>query len=533
MFKKFVSKLPPNLADMLKKWVIPAAGAAAITAVIIALLWQNNNRYVMLFGAQENLPVSQVVEVLAAEGMPYRVEPKSGGLLVREGDLPKARMMLAAKGITAPAPAGYELMDKDEMLGSSQFIQNVRFRRSLEGELAQSMMALESVDYARVHLGIVEGSSFVLSNKPDSSASVMLRLKYGRQLSDDQVAAIVSLVAGSVPGMKPEGVRVVDQRGTLLSANIADLVGGGSSLRNSAEMIQRVRQETEQNLANLLTPLVGRDNFRISVVPHIDFSQVEETQERHLNEPRTLQENINQQNTSEPLAAGIPGSLSNRPATAPVADAAPPQPSTSNQVQRQFSWDRDVRHIRHAGFQLQKLSVSVVLNQQAAAITAWSDAQQAELQPLLANAAGIDTARGDRLTLSQLAFITPAVPDELIEAWWERDSTLRWAERGGIALLVLLIVLFGLLPMMRRIGQSRTPPAEPVVPAAAATAYDDDSAPGLPTSAFPGDDNLPPQGSGLETKVAFLQTLAQSETDRVAEVLKQWISSNDRVNSDK
>lgn len=532
MLEKIQALLPANVAAMVKKWLLPAAIAAVITAVIVALLWQSNNKWTTLFGSQENLPMAEVVETLSGEGLSYRVAPDSGMVLVREGDLSQARMALAAKGIRAASPNGYELMDKEEMLGSSQFVQNVRLRRSMEGELAQSIMALDSVEYARVHLGISETSSFVLSNKPNSTASVVLRLKYGRQLSDEQVAAIVSLVASSVPGMKAEQISVVDQKGTLLSAHIAEQLNGRTGLRNSGEMVQQMREQVERNIANLLVPVLGRENFRVSVVPRIDFSQVEETQERFLNEPRIANEQVSQDNTTEQLAVGIPGSLSNRPANAPAQNTNNEQMATRNQAQRQFNWDRDVRHVKYQGYSVLKLTVAVVLNQNAAVVQGWNADNQTQINSLLTKAAGIDSQRGDELSLALLAFSPPEMTEEAAVAWWERESTLMWAERGGIGLLALLVILFGLLPMMRRVARQSpaTSESESTTLLADVTVdeKEDDDAPALPNSSFSGDDNLPPQSSGLETKINYLQILAQSETDRVAEVLKQWISSNER-----
>lgn len=538
MGEKLKSLLAGLPVTQLKKSWPGALGALAATAIIMALLWQNNSHYTLLFGAKQNIPIAQAVEVLSGEAIPYRVEPQSGSLLVRESDLPTARMALAAKGITARTPAGYELMDKEEMLGSSQFIQNVRFRRSLEGELAQSMMALDAVEFARVHLGISETSSFVLSNKPDSSASVVLRLHYGRTLTDDQVAAIVNLVAGSLPGMKPEQVRVVDQHGTLLSAGL-EASGSRSGEKSVSDAMQRLRQETGRSLANVLMPVIGDQNFRISVVPRLNASRVEETQERFLGEPRPASESLMQENTTEQLAVGIPGSLSNRPANSPAAAQGgnnPAQLATRNQAQRQFHYDRDIRHIRHPGFQLEKLSVAVVVNQNAPAVKAWTPEQQKRVEQMLSQAAGIDATRGDALTLSLLNFSEVEPDAEPETPWWERQTVIDWIRRGGIALLVGVITLFGLLPMMRRIGLRKEEAEKtPLAPARSEEedGEGDDPAPGLPASTFQGDDNLPPQSSGLEIKIAYLQTLARSETDRVAEVIKQWISSNERSTSRK
>lgn len=194
--KDTFSALPLPTGRIKPQWLM-AAGGVLLVAAIVFSLWRSNQGYVALYGSDEKLPVAQVVEVLGAESIAYRINPDNGQILVPEDKLPRARMALAAKGITAVMPDGYELMDKDEMLGSSQFVQNVRYKRSLEGELARSIMALDPVENARVHLGLSESSSFVMTNKPQSSASVMLQLRYGKHLDEQQVAAIVQLVAGA------------------------------------------------------------------------------------------------------------------------------------------------------------------------------------------------------------------------------------------------------------------------------------------------------------------------------------------------
>ncbi|MBF7978483.1 flagellar basal-body MS-ring/collar protein FliF [Rahnella laticis] len=537
-----LSRLP---VENLRKWGVLAGGAALVTALIVAVMWGSSPNYTALFGSQENIPVAQVVEVLSGEKIAYRIEPASGQILVAEGKLPQARMALAAKGIAALHPAGYELMDKEEMLGSSQFVQNVRFRRSLEGELAQSIMAIDAVGSARVHLGISEASSFVLSNRPQSSASVMVRLKYGQTLSAEQVGAIVNLVSGSVPGMDAANVRVVDQQGQLLSADLEDSSAVTGSKRID-ERVQHIRQQTERNVANLLTSVVGAHNFRVSVVPQVDFSQIEETQERYLGEPRVNSESLQQENTTDEMAIGIPGSLSNRPANAAPAANTNPQGLTSrNQAQRQFAYDRDIRSVRHPGYKLEKLSVAVVLNEAAPALAGWNADKQTAMNQLLTNAVGIDAQRGDVLSLSLMNFAERDTFEEPVLKWWEKPAVMNWAERGGMGLLGLLVILFGILPLLRRVARRPEQPGvgnglpEMLADGVFVDDTGEESKSGdeatlnnaLPRSALQLDDNLPAQSSGLETKIEYLQMLAQSETDRVAEVIKQWISSNERSTS--
>ncbi|KID06290.2 flagellar M-ring protein FliF [Hafnia alvei] len=545
MLNKIKAKIPALPQGINKNMVMIGAAAVVLTGAIVISLWRSNQGYVALFGSQENIPVSQVVEVLGAENIAYRINPDNGQLLIDESSLPKARMALAAKGISAVIPSGYELMDKEEMLGSSQFIQNVRYKRSLEGELAQSIMGLDPVEHARVHLGLMESSSFVMSNKPDSSASVVVRLRYGKELNDQQVGAIVQLVAGSIPGMKVANVRVVDQNGALLSEGFQAGNSNIAGIRQGNDVINRLKADTEKNIANLLSSVVGTSNYRISVVPQVDMSSVEETQERLGGDPRISNESVNQENTTNELAMGVPGSLSNRPAPpAPAAGAAPADAnnqqalSTRNQAQRNYAYDRDVRHIRHPGYKLEKMTVAIVLNKAAPALAEWTPTQVTGLTKLIEDAAGISRDRGDSLTLDMMAFTAPADIDMPMMTWWQDPAIQRWGEMGGIGFLALLAVLFGVRPVARRFSQVR----EPVTVDAIADEMPDNKllekdmvttdeglTQGLPNAiAFQEDNNLPPQSSGLETKVEYMQMLAQRETERVAEVLKQWINSNER-----
>lgn len=547
------SALPLPQGRLKPQWLI-AAGAVLLTGAIVFSLWRSNQGYVALYGSQEKLPVAQVVEVLGAESIAYRINPDNGQILIPEDKLARARMALAAKGITAVMPDGYELMDKEEMLGSSQFVQNVRYKRSLEGELARSIMALDPVENARVHLGLSESSSFVMTNKPQSSASVMLQLHYGKHLDEQQVAAIVQLVAGSVPGLQAASVRVVDQAGNLLSENGQQGGSNMASIRQGRDVIERIKNETISNVAGLLTPLFGSENFRISVTPSVDMSSVEETQERLGKAPQISDENISRENTTNELAIGIPGSLSNRPVNQPAQPVAPPmaanpqaaqtqtQTQTSNpsslssrsQEQRKYAFDRDIRHIRHPGYKLEKLRVAVALNQAAPALANMTPEQLTALTRLVEDAAGIEKTRGDSLTLDRLAFVERTV-DGLPELkWWQDPNIQYWGQNGGIGMLILLTLLFGLRPLAQRYG--RREPAE-LVAIEDTHAIESDlvateaGLTGLPGPAFKEDQELPPQSSGLETKVEYLQMLAENETERMAEVLKQWINSNERTDS--
>lgn len=290
---KKVTQFLPSFSFRLdgnKRLALLAAAAIAATAIIVSVLWNGNHGYVSLYGSQENIPVSQIVTVLDGEKLEYRIDPQSGQILVPEETLSKTRMTLAAKGVQAMLPSGYELMDKDEVLGASQFVQNIRYKRSLEGELAQSIMTLDAVESARVHLALNEESSFVVSDEPQNSASVVVRLHYGSKLDLDQVNAIVHLVSGSVPGLKASQVSVVDQAGNLLSDGIGAGEAVSAATRKRDQILKDIQDKTRASLANVLDSLVGTGNYRVSVMPDLDLSNIDETQEHYGDTPKVNRE---------------------------------------------------------------------------------------------------------------------------------------------------------------------------------------------------------------------------------------------------
>ncbi|MFH7829016.1 flagellar basal-body MS-ring/collar protein FliF [Kluyvera chengduensis] len=541
--------------DGYKRWSLLAGVAIAATAIIVSLLWNSNRGYISLYGRQENLPVSQIITVLDGEKLEYRIDPQSGQILVPEALLSKTRMALAAKGVQAILPNGYELMDKDEVLGTSQFVQNIRYKRSLEGELAQSIMTLDAVESARVHLALNEESSFVVSDEPQNSASVIVRLHYGTKLDMDQVNAIIHLISGSIPGLKASKVSVVDQAGNLLSEGVGAGEAVSAATRKHDQILKDIQDKTRVSIANVLDSLVGTGNYRISVMPDLDLSDIDETKEHYGDVPKVNREESVLDSDTNQIALGIPGSLSNRP---PVANnqvttgnaaantaanaantSAPEALSKHSENKRDYSYDRSVEHIQHPGFEVKRLDVAIVLNQSAPGLKAWKPEQLTQLTTLLNNAAGINAERGDRLSISLLNFVPQAEPDSTAIPLWRDDSVLAWARLAGLGILALLVLLLVVRPVMKRLLAQR-PQAIAQEPAMSGATFDaiepsftaqEEERKNIELPSFSGDDTLPSQSSGLEVKLEFLQKLAMSDTDRVAEVLRQWITSNERIDN--
>ncbi|MFS2215038.1 flagellar basal-body MS-ring/collar protein FliF [Massilia cellulosiltytica] len=562
--------LPPALTKNLTPMLVLAIG---ITAAVMLYMWNDQAGYKPVFGAHEKVVASDMMSVLDAEHVPYRIHPDSGQVMVPTGQLGKVRMLLAAKGVTAQLPAGLELMDKNDPLGVSQFVQDVRFRRGLEGELAQSILTLDAIASARVHLAIAKSSSFVASDGDKSSASVVVAVKPGHTLSNEQIAAIVNMVSGSVAGLAPARVSLVDQNGNYLSSRV-DLTEGFDGAAQGDAAAKRYQDEARANVAGLLGPVLGADNFKVSVTADVDNDKIEETQEKYGEAPKVTSEAMREEMEKSRMALGVPGTLSNRP---PVAANPPADPNAAangaaadpnakaddgsarkNATTRQYAYDRAITQIKRSRGRLKKLSVAVVLNNAKAATpkTGWTPAEIANIDKILRGGLGIDATRGDVLTVSALSFPAPVA----VEPWYqERDNIVDMVRYGMYALGALLGWLLVLRPLMRMLNQRVAPKPAAAAAAAAPTlatvqAGASNALPGavhsagalpapgataaaalpgettaastggtLPVQALLEEYDLPPAGSAVDVMVDHLKVLAGKEPERVAEVVKQWV----------
>ncbi|MGK5074875.1 flagellar basal-body MS-ring/collar protein FliF [Janthinobacterium sp. ZB1P44] len=560
--------IPPALLKNLVPIVVLAIG---ITAMVTMYAWRDQANYKPVFGAREKVAVTDMMATLDAEHIPYRLHPDSGQVLVPDAMLGKVRMLLASKGVTAQLPAGLELMDKNDPLGVSQFVQDVRFRRGLEGELAQSIMTMDAIASARVHLSIAKSTSFVASDGDKSSASIVVALKPGRTLAPEQIAAVINMVAGSVASLAPTRVSLVDQGGNLLSSHV-DLTDGFDASAAGNEGAKRFQDEIRRNVTGLLGPVIGEDNFKLSVTAAVNNDRVDETLEKYGEAPKVTSEAMREEQERNRTVAGIPGSLSNRPPAAAVpapadaAGAAPadgaPKPSDDgtarkNATTRQYAYDRSITQIKRSRGRLEKLSVAVVLNSAAAPNpkTGWTPAELGNIEKMLSSGLGINAQRGDSLSLTALAF--PAKPP--VAQWWEeRDTVVDFSSWLLYALGAVLGYFLILRPLLRLLTTRLAPPAlkqlDPALAlgggsaAAGANGAAVAGAPALGVNGSPlalegeaaagntmpvvpllENYDLPPPGSAVDVMVDHLKVLAEKEPERVAEVVKQWMQKNGRT----
>jgi len=522
--------------------------ASVVACVIVLLLWTASQGYRPLYGQQEKVETSQIIEVLEAEGINYRLEANSGLVLVQEDKLGKARMLLAARGVKAKVPSGMESLDNSG-IGTSQFMEQAKYRHSLEGELSRTIMALKAVRTARVHLAIPKRTLFIRQQPELPSASVMLDLYAGSKIQPGQIEAIANLVAGSVTGMTPERVQVVDQEGNHLSSGIAI----NQDITQARDRQLKYTLELEQSLINrassMLAPVLGKENFQVQIAAQVNFNQVEETRESL--DPQTVitQEKQSINDTNSDIAMGIPGALTNQ---APKAQANPAEENTrrnlNQQESRQYEVGRSVRHTRFQQMQLENLSVSVLLNNQAAGENGWSEAQVSQLGTMVKDAIGYSMQRGDQFSINSFDFAPVQIAQFEPMPWWQAEgyqAYLRYFIGGILGFGLIFFVLRPLVSHLTRTAEhslkEELPQVEPVLEAPRSSSITGaqsgdsqalaDQLMGLEQDKsdtdWIGNQGLPAPGSPLTVKMEHLSLLANQEPARVAEVIAHWIGDND------
>jgi len=446
--------LPAPLAGFMQQpalsRALPAlAGMGALAAA--GMLWmsisQGPDR--LLYSGLSDGERAKVVEALDAGGISYDIDNSTGALSVSENDLYRARMLVASNaGIAAPEGAS-EMLDAMP-LGTSRTLEGERLRLARERELMLTIREIDGIESVRVHLATPERSVFVRENNPPS-ASVMARLVSGRSLSQGQVEAIVNLVAGSVPGLSADAVRVVDQTGRLLS-DLHEEQGQGLMLQREFEA--KLRDQVD----SLLLPLLGEGNFSAQV--QVELDQTEVTSARETYEKEGVVRNESERNATRSGAApvgGVPGVTANVPPPDAQLVDGPPQPQapvansgptdTETATQRSYELGREVAVTSSRPGGLSKLSVAVAVSD--AALKAAAPMTAAQLEALVSAAVGASAQRGDQVKVVASKF----EPSNLEPPAFYEEPWFAMLVRYGTALIAVLLVL--LLAVRPLIGKLR------------------------------------------------------------------------------
>jgi flagellar M-ring protein FliF len=569
-----VTPVYPRWAAGLKPLLLLVGIAAAVAAGVSVVLWSRGPSYSLLYANLGTEDQAQITQSLDAAGIPYRLTPGSNAIEVPTERVSDARLKLAGQGLPE-GDGGFSLLTKDPGLGVSQFIETARYQHALEIELAHTIASLRPVDGARVHIAAAADSAFVRDRRP-ASASVFVQLKSGRALSQEQVQAIVNLIASSVPNLEAGQVTVVDQQGRLLSApqGTDDL-----ALRDGHfELVRQIEDDYVQRIEGLLTPLVGPGRVRAQVVAQLDTAVTEEAREQYQPGSQIVRSEQLSEQTSHDGAAvgGVPGALTNQPppagvaqpppaqraaaaggartsaaspgSTAPGAGAsaggrpgAPPPPAdtasgdsspenVSKESTRNYEIDRTLDYTRQPAGSVKRLTVAVLLDNVHTVDKDGKPHERQLSQPeldhvtqLVKDAVGFDAKRGDSVNVFNSSFQSEAQPAdgplEQVPLWQQPIATELAKLAAGLIVLVVLSLAV-LRPLVRaligpaRVALSAPPPRAAVEAAPEATAV-----------AAPAASAIAPQR--FDQQVSNARALVNQDPKRVAQVVRTWVATDE------
>lgn len=534
----------PALAALGRTLASPRLGALLTIAAAAALgagliVWSLQPEYVPLGEQSSRGEALEIVEMLGANGVDYRLEPNTGLVLVPKEALARVRMDLAAAGLGDRPAVGLELLGEDQALGTSHFTETARYQHALEIELGRTIGSLRNVESARVHLALPKPSVFV-RERGAASASVTLKARAGRTIEDEQVAAVVNLVAASIPNLESGRVTVVDQWGRLLSHS-DESVGGAA--RERYEHARRLERLYSERIESLLEPIVGPGRVRATVTAELDFTLNERTEEAFEPDPAQVRSEQTEARVSGAGGAeGVPGALANQPPGDGFVEGEPADGEAGGEVRdrsesvtRNFELDKTITHVRQTPGGVSRLSAAIIIDDRES-IDADGNVVRTPLTPeeleeytaLAREAIGFDAARGDSVSVLNRAFrpLEEIPPIEPLPPW-QQDWVWTMVRQSLTGLAVLLLVLLVVRPAVRRLGLATPLPAGGAL----------ESGDGEGRAGASGADALPEPAAGSASGERRLEdppviygdilnmarALAAEDPKRVAKVVKDWV----------
>jgi flagellar M-ring protein FliF len=537
-----------NRLNLLRQIGLMVGLAASVALGLAVVLWAQEPNYQPVVGDLSSYNPQDVTTILESNGIDYKMDPRTGALLVPSDQVYNARLKLAAEGVTDRQTMGYELLDQERGLGTSQFMETISYRRGLEGELARTVASMRGVRNARVHLAIPERSVFVRDAR-DPSASVFLEVFAGRRPEQEQINAIVNLVAGSVPMMSKEHVTVVDQNGNLLTGKESQT--SADQMADQYEYTAKVEERLTRRVASLIGPIVGDGRYRAEVSADLDFSSVEQAEELFNPEQQAVR---SERELTEQRAAGaqggIPGALANQPpadATVPEqaaggegdGEGAAPQPvNVRRESTRNYEMDRTVSYRRQELGRVKRVTVALavddmkVVDPQTGEVSyePWPEQELQRLSMLVRDAVGYSAARGDSVTVMNTAF----APEEAVEfeapAFWEQPWFWDLMKQVLAGLVILVLVLGLLRPTLKSLsgGGQRERGLDSDSGGGYGGLDDIEGGDELRKAMSAQDDLLLPGATdGYDRQLNALKGLIAEDPARVAQVMRQWVNVDD------
>jgi flagellar M-ring protein FliF len=443
-----------------KRMLIAGVAFLSVAAFAVLIFVANRVDYRPLFTNLSPEDAGEIVKKLKDAKTPYQITADGKGIMVPADRVYEQRLTLASEGLPQGGGVGFEIFDRKNF-GMTEFVQKINYQRALQGELSRTISQISGVEQARIHLVIPEKSLFKENEKP-STASIVLKMKSGSTLRENEVQGIVHLVSSSIEGMEADNVTVLDSRGKVLNK------GGGSS--DATTKLTATMQETqrgyeknaEERIQSLLDPIIGSGKTVARVSATFDFKQVERVEEKF--DPESIavrsEQRSEEKGASTSSAAGAPGvqtNLGRAPAGATTTGGGAKNDETLN-----YEVSRSTAKIIEPVGALSKISVAVLVDGKYELPAAVKEGQTVKpkyiprspeelqkIEALVKSAVGFNAERGDQLAIQNIPFQDTGEAGSVeAQKWWNSPFFISLFKNLLIGLGFLALIVFVIRPLL-------------------------------------------------------------------------------------
>jgi flagellar M-ring protein FliF len=418
--------------------------------------------YGLLYSGLEPSDSAAIVQRLDTQNIPYQLKADGAEILVPQDQVTKLRLSLASEGVPSGGSIGYEIFDRADALGTTNFVQQINQIRALEGELARTIRSLKQVKSARVHLVMPKRELFS-RDQAEPTASVVLVLQ-GSTLDKEQVSAIQHLISSSIPGMKANNVSVIDNKGNLLARGADG--GDGQDSANMEDMRRSYEVRMTRSIEDLLAQTLGPDKIRAEVNADLDFNQVTTNTENFnpdgqvVRSTQTVEENDSSNERQQENNVSVANNIPNPPAQQNGAGSNSQSQNQRNEETVNYEISKTTQvEVKHSGT-VKRISAAVLVDgtykPDANGTPVYAPRPQAELDQiatLVKSSIGFDEKRGDVVQVVNMQFTAPdetaALPFEVLGL--EKQDLMRIAELMVLSIIAVLVLLLVVRPLLSRL----------------------------------------------------------------------------------
>lgn len=545
-FKEFFSGL-----DITKKIGFIAIACMIFAVMVGIVIWASKTRYDTLYSELNKEDARKIAIILEEKKIPYQTSNDGKTISIPEDLVGVWRLEIAKLGTSFSGTVGYEVFDK-QSFGTTSYVQKINKQRALEGEMVKTIMYIQGVKRARVHISIPESSPFVAEKKAPS-ASVVLELNNGVSLTPAEIKGIGSLVASSVEEMRPENVVILDDRGKKLSENIGDAMTATTANRLALEA--QLNQKYERQIEEILTKVVGDGKVVAKVTVDLDFTESVATETKYDNENAAVVsevKNIQNVNGSRPSPQGIVGAQSNLPGEAPQPGVAETKNNVTKELTtRNLNVPTTVTQSRKPSANVKAISAAVMIDGKRIAVMGddglpqldkngntimkyekWSESDLQNFAQIVASTLGTSEKRGDKLVIKNMEFAREdmSVADAMIKEQANRELIKNIVKYLAVGLTISLFFFLVVRPFIQWVTDNTIESVEDFLPRTLEElekVQANQRLPGLEDALPQIEEKLNPEkieGNMLREKII---ALVENNPGKAAQIIQEMIHANE------